>query len=359
MDFAPAIVEKLREQAERHREITESLSDPAVASDPKRFPALLRERGALEKANELWLRLEALIERRREGEAILAEDGDPELVELARDDLVGLEDDEVDLDAEIRSALVRDEDEDRDKIIVEIRAGTGGDEATLFAHDLFKMYTKYIESRRWKVDLLSASSSEVGGVKEIVFGVKGAGCWRILRLESGGHRVQRVPTTESQGRIHTSAATVAVLAEAEAAEVEVEDGALRIDTMRSSGPGGQNVNKVESGVRITHVPTGTVVQCQDEKSQAKNKAKAMRILRSRLLDAERQRLHAERAAERKSQVGSGDRSARIRTYNFPQNRVTDHRLGENFSLEQVIAGKLDALLDSLEAMERDRRIREL
>ena len=165
MDFAPAIVEKLREQAERHREITESLSDPAVASDPKRFPALLRERGALEKANELWLRLEALIERRREGEAILAEDGDPELVELARDDLVGLDDDEVDLDAEIRSALVRDEDEDRNKIIVEIRAGTGGDEATLFAHDLFKMYTKYIESRRWKVDLLSASSSEVGGVK--------------------------------------------------------------------------------------------------------------------------------------------------------------------------------------------------
>ena len=263
------------------------------------------------------------------------------------------------MDERAKSSLVSDKGDLRRKVIVEIRAGTGGDEATLFAADLYRMYERFCDTRRWKIEQLEVSASEVGGFKEIIFSVTGEGSWRLLRFESGGHRVQRVPTTESQGRIHTSAATVAVLPEAEEAEINLRDEDLRIDTMRSSGPGGQSVNKTSSAVRITHLSTDTVVICQDEKSQHKNKAKALRILQTRLLDAERQRLHAERAASRKSQVGTGDRSARIRTYNYPQNRVTDHRLGENFSLEQVVAGKLGPIMEALAALEREERIRNL
>jgi peptide chain release factor 1 len=221
------------------------------------------------------------------------------------------------------------------------------------------MYSKYFEAQRWKVEVLETNHSEVGGFKEITLAVNGAGAWRRLRSESGGHRVQRVPSTETQGRIHTSAATVAVLPEAEEAEIALRDEDMRIDTMRSSGPGGQSVNKTSSAVRITHLPTNTVVSCQDEKSQHKNKAKALRILRSRLMEAERARLHDERAATRKSQVGTGDRSARVRTYNFPQNRVTDHRLGQNFSLEQVIEGRLEPIFEALQALDREERLRNL
>ncbi|MCZ6597187.1 MAG: peptide chain release factor 1 [Planctomycetota bacterium] len=354
------MVDKLGERAERYRELEALLMDPEVASDHKRFPALLRERGQLEESARLKDRLDALVGRRAEAQALVADErGDAELVELAREELRGLEEEEHALDAEIKNALVIDEDLARDKVIVEIRAGTGGDEATLFARNLFDMYASFIERRRWKSELLEAKSSEVGGFKEVIFAVQGEGVWRLFRFETGGHRVQRVPETESQGRIHTSAATVAVLPEAEEVDIDLRTEDLRIDTMRASGAGGQHVNKTESAVRITHIPTGVVVTCMDEKSQHKNKARALRILRTRLFELERQRLHDERAEKRRSQVGSGDRSQRVRTYNFPQNRVSDHRLGENFSLEQVINGRLDPILAKLEEKDREERIRNL
>jgi len=359
MHFPPRLVEKLRERAERHAELTRQLADPDVTADGRRTPAILRERGSLESTARLFGRLEHLLQRRAEAEEILAEGGDPELVELAREDLASVEREADALDVEIKSALISEPSDERDKVIVEIRAGTGGDEATLFAADLYRMYRKYFESRRWRVEELEVHASEVGGLKEIAFAVQGEGAWRSLRFESGGHRVQRVPATEAQGRIHTSAATVAVLAEAEEAEIELRDEDLRIDTMRAGGPGGQSVNKTSSAVRITHLPTETVVVCQDEKSQHKNKAKAMRILRSRLFEAEQSRIDEDRAATRRTLVGSGDRSARVRTYNFPQNRVTDHRLGRNFSLEQVIEGRLGPLLEGLEAMDREERLANL
>jgi peptide chain release factor 1 len=360
MQFAPAIVEKLREKAARHSELTEQLASPETAADPRRYPALLKERGALEEAAAMAARLEQLQRRRADDEGVLADpEADEELLELARADLEALEAEERAFDDEVRHALVADEDDLRTKLIVEIRAGTGGDEATLFAGDLYRIYQRYIDARGWKIELLHAQPSEVGGFKELTFAVAGDGCWRQLRYESGGHRVQRVPETEAQGRIHTSAATVAVLPEAEEVDLELRDEDLRIDTMRAGGAGGQHVNKTESAVRITHLPSGTVVTCMDEKSQHKNKARALRILRSRLLVAEQERRHAERAAWRRSQVGTGDRNARVRTYNWPQSRVTDHRLNMNFSLESVLNGKLAPLLEALEAADREERIRNL
>jgi peptide chain release factor 1 len=360
MEFARPIVDKLRERAARHAEITALLVDPEVSSDHRRFPALLREQGQLGESTELLQRLDALVAKRAEAEALRADaSADPDLRELAEEELEGLDEEEKALDREIKGALIQDEDLVRDKIIVEIRAGTGGDEATLFAADLYRMYTHYIEARRWKKEVLEVKPSEVGGYKEVILAVQGDGAWRLFRFETGGHRVQRVPETESQGRIHTSAATVAVLPEAEEVDVDIKPDDLRIDTMRAGGAGGQHVNKTESAVRITHLPTGTVVHCMDERSQHKNRDRAMRILRARLFEMERERLHAERAAQRKSQVGTGDRSMRVRTYNFPQNRVSDHRLGENFSLEQVIQGRLDPLFDQLEELDREERIRNL
>ncbi len=360
MQFAPAIVEKLREQAARYDELTAQLSAPETAADPRRYPALLRERGALEQAARLHRRLSELSQRRAGNQTLIEDPSeDPSLIELARADLEALEKEERALDEELRQALVSDEDDRRTKLIFEIRAGTGGDEATLFAADLFRLYQRFIDSRGWGLEVLQSQASDVGGFKEIVFAVEGEGAWRLLRYESGGHRVQRVPKTEAQGRIHTSAATVAVLPEAEDVELVLRDEDLRIDTMRAGGAGGQHVNKTESAVRITHIPTGTVVTCMDEKSQHKNRARALRILRSRLLEAEQARRHAERAAWRKSQVGSGDRSARVRTYNWPQSRVTDHRIEQSYSLEHILAGKLGPLMESLEAADREERIRSL
>jgi len=360
MPIAPPIVAKLRQKAERYRELGELIADPAVASDPKRFPDILRERGQLEDANRLAERLADLAHRRAEAEALLADpDLDEEMRELSNEEIEALDRLEGELDHEIKALLVSDADLLRDKVIVEVRAGTGGDEATLFASDLFRVYQRFAEERGWKLEVLSSKPSEVGGFKEVVFGIKGEGAWRLFRFESGGHRVQRVPETESQGRIHTSAATVAVLPEAEEVDVEIRPEDLRIDTMRAGGAGGQHVNKTESAVRIVHVPTDTTVVCMDEKSQHKNRARAMRILRTRLYELEQKRLHDERAAQRKSQVGSGDRSERIRTYNFPQNRCSDHRLGENFSLEQVLAGRLGPILEALEERDREERIRNL
>jgi len=358
MEFAEAIVAKLAERAQRSHELDELMATPEVLADHKLVTQYSKEKGQLEEAVSLHEELQALLQEHEEAE-LLAEDEDPGTAEYAREILDAYSDKVRELDDRIKSALVTEKDDYRDKVIVEVRAGTGGDEATLFAADLYRMYKRFAESKRWKLEELEMTASEVGGFKEITFGLSGEGAWRLMRFESGGHRVQRVPSTETQGRIHTSAATVAVLPEAEEAEIDIRDGDLRIDTMRSGGPGGQSVNTTSSAVRITHLPTDTVVICQDEKSQHKNKAKAMRILLSRLLEAEQRRLHEERAEQRKSQVGSGDRSARVRTYNFPQNRATDHRLGENYSLEQVIAGKMDALLDALDEREREERIANL
>ncbi|HEV8114539.1 MAG TPA: peptide chain release factor 1 [Planctomycetota bacterium] len=354
------MVEKLRSQAQRFEALTELISTPEVATDGRRLPVLLQERGALQASADLAKRLEDLQRRRAEAERILAEaHPDPDLAGLAREDLAAIEPLEESLDREIKEQLIAEPEDSRRKVIVEIRAGTGGDEATLFARDLYDLYRKYFEARRWKVEDLEVATSDLGGFKDVVFAVEGDGAWRRLQHESGGHRVQRVPKTEAQGRIHTSAATVAVLPEAEEVDVHVRPEDLRIDTMRAGGAGGQHVNKTESAVRITHLPSGTVVVCQDERSQQKNKARAMRILLTRIHEAERQRLHAERAAERKLQVGTGDRNERIRTYNFPQNRVTDHRVNENYSLEHVLAGKLDPILDALEALDREERIKNL
>ncbi len=360
MEFAPAIMALLKARAQRFDELTEELARPEVASDVKRFPALLKERGALEHSAATYGEFLRLERGYRENREMLADPAlDSEMKELAQADLEALEAAFAALDQRVRNELISDADDLRRKLIMEIRAGTGGDEASLFARDLFDIYKRYCEAQHFKVEVLDLATSAVGGFKEVVFAIEGDGAWSLLRYESGGHRVQRVPDTEAQGRVHTSAATVAVLPEAEEVEFELRDADLRIDTMRAGGAGGQHVNKTESAVRITHLPTGMVVTCMDERSQHKNRARAMRILRSRLLEAEQARRHAERAAWRKSQVGSGDRNERVRTYNYPQNRVTDHRLNENFSLEQVLGGKLSAILEGLLAADRDERLKAL
>jgi peptide chain release factor 1 len=357
MALSAALLDKLRQSKARYDELTAALSSGELALDGKRIAGVLRERGALERRVELLVALETLERRRTDAQAMLT---DPEMAGLAKDELAALEHEARALETDVVDVLITEEGDDRRKVIMEIRAGTGGDEASLFAADLFRIYEHYFATQPgWRVEVFDAARSDVGGFKELVFAVEGDGVWRKLRFESGGHRVQRVPATEAQGRIHTSAATVAVLPEVEELELEINPADLRIDTMRAGGAGGQHVNKTESAVRITHLPTNTVVVCMDEKSQHKNRARAMRVLRSRLYEAERAKRAAERAAMRKSQVGTGDRNARIRTYNWPQNRVTDHRLNENYSLEQILAGKLSPLLDGLATQEREERIREL
>ena len=330
------------------------LSDPAVVRDIDRLRELGRERARLAgvvEAGDLVAGLEAELAGARD---LLAESDDPELRQLASEEAAELEGRLAKAEVRLREALMpRDPMEDR-PAVVEIRAGTGGDEAGLFSADLVRMYRRLAERSGWNVELLSLSEGIPGSVKEAIFTVRGKGAYGVLRYESGVHRVQRVPETESQGRIHTSAASVAVLPEAEDVDIEIDPADLRVDVFRSSGPGGQSVNTTDSAVRITHLPTDVVVTCQDEKSQHKNKAKAMKVLRSRLLDRRIAAREAERAAERRSQIGSGDRSAKVRTYNFPQNRVTDHRIGLSlYRLGEVMDGDLDEIVSALR-LARDR-----
>jgi len=347
----------LPETVARYRELSRMLEDPEVARDPNRVRDIAKERGRLERQAKLYEKWLDARRQTREAEALRA---DPEMREAAEEELKRLQPDLDRLTEDVADEMGGDEAEGAASVIVEVRPGIGGDEAAIFAGQLFDMYCRYAEWKRLKVEVLEVLKTDLGGVREAIFAITGPGVYRLLKFESGGHRVQRVPATETQGRIHTSAATVAVLPELEEVEVEIRTEDLRIDTMRAGGPGGQKVNKTESAVRITHLPTGLVVKCQDEKSQHKNKARAMRILKSRIYDHIRQQRDKERAAARKSQIGSGDRSERIRTYNFPQDRLTDHRLDFNLhGLPAIMAGGLDPLVGALRKKERAERLKSL
>ncbi len=346
---------RLRQALARAEEVAQQLADPETARNPAKLKQLGREHARLDAVRQTHERLERLRRELAQAQEIL-HDRDPELSQLARADVERLGPAIEQLERQQAELLSpADPLDDRDAI-VEIRAGTGGDEAALFAADLFRMYTRFCERRGWKVEVLGISEGVLDGLKEAIFAARGAKAYGTLRYESGVHRVQRVPATEAQGRIHTSAATVAVLPEAEEVDVKIEEKDLRIDVFRSSGPGGQSVNTTDSAVRVTHLPTALVVQCQDQKSQLQNKIKALEILRSRLLDRRIAEQEAARARERRAQVGTGDRSAKIRTYNFPQNRVTDHRIGyTTHNLADVMHGELDDLIAALrQAGEKER-----
>lgn len=347
---------RLRQALERAEAVAQELGDPATARDAKRLTALGREHARLDPIVKAATRLARLEDELHQAEAIARDEAGTELAELARADLDRLPQEIDALRGEIRDLLLpRDPLDDRE-VILEIRAGTGGDEAALFAADLFRMYTRFAERRGLRVEVMALSDGTAGGIKEVIAAVKGAGAYGLLRNESGVHRVQRVPATEAQGRIHTSAATVAVLPEAEEVDVVIAPQDLKIDVFRSSGPGGQSVNTTDSAVRITHLPTGLVVSQQDQKSQLQNKLKAMEVLRARLLDRAIAEQEAARSAERRAMVGTGDRSAKIRTYNYPQSRVTDHRI--NFSvhnLADVMDGGLEEITSALRAAQQEER----
>ncbi|MBB6481637.1 peptide chain release factor 1 [Spirochaeta isovalerica] len=342
------MLDKMEKLHHRYSEVEKMISDPAVISDQKRYKELMMEYSNLKDIDDAYLEYKKMIEELADAREMIAEESDPEMKEMAKEEIKELESSVESMEARIKLLLVPKDPLDGKNIIMEIRAGTGGDEAALFAADLYRMYSRYSESKGWKIEVMSSSEIELGGFKEIVFSINGKGVYGDLRYESGGHRVQRIPITESGGRIQTSAATVAVLPEAEETDIEIKNEDLKIDVFRSSGPGGQSVNTTDSAVRITHLPTGLVVSQQDEKSQIKNKAKALRVLRSRLLEMEEQKKNAERAADRKSQVGSGDRSERIRTYNFPQGRCTDHRINLTlYKLDTIMQGNIGEIIDAL------------
>jgi len=341
----------------RFEELEKQLQDQAVLADTNRLTQIQREYGGLAKiANKVrdFNKLETDVAAAQQ---MVAEETDAELKEYAQAEVDKLAGQFAELKTELEDVVLAGDAATRGSLIMEIRAGTGGEEAALFARDLFDMYQRYAAAKGWKVEVLEFSPSDMGGVREVTMSIAGDGAFRQLQFESGGHRVQRVPETETQGRVHTSLATVAVLPEATDVEVDIKDEDLQIDTMRAGGPGGQKVNKTESAIRITHIPTGIVVKCQDEKSQHKNKARAMRVLRSRLLEKYQQEQHDARASQRKLQVGSGDRSERIRTYNFPQNRLTDHRINLTlYKLDQTIQGNVDELVDALLKFDREERL---
>lgn len=356
-----SLVEVLQDRVsvfeKRKTELEHLISEPESASKPN-FQTLLRELGSVQKLLDPWQRYLDLEKEIQETNEMLQED-DPEIKSLAEEELPKLTEEFKKLEEEILDRVL-DEDQDGDRpAIVEVRAGTGGDEAALFAGDLFRIYSRYAESRRWSLEILDRSDSDMGGLKEITFKLTGESAFRNMRFESGGHRVQRVPATETQGRIHTSAATVAVLPEVEEMDFQLNPDDLDISAMRSSGPGGQHVNKTSSAIRVIHKPTGLQVKCQEDKSQLRNKARALELLRARLYEMEKAKRDAERSDMRRTQVGSGDRSQRVRTYNWPQNRVTDHRTGRNFSLERIVEGRLDELVRSLLTAEREAKLASL
>jgi len=339
--------DKIQDLEIRFQEIESLLSDPTVIANQPEFRKLSREHSDLAPLIEAFRRYKKVLEELEENRELLA---DPEMKEMAEEEINRLGEEKERLDAEIKILLLPKDPNDSRDVILEIRAGTGGDESALFSGDLFRMYSRFAEKNRWKVELLSCSESERGGYKEVIASIEGQDVFAKLKYESGTHRVQRVPETEAQGRIHTSACTVAIMAEAEDVDIDIRPDDLKIDVYRSSGAGGQHVNTTDSAVRITHLPTGTVVACQEERSQIKNRAKAMKVLKTRILDNILQEQNSKMAADRKQQVGSGDRSERIRTYNFPQGRMTDHRIGLTlYRLDSIMAGDIDEITNALRA----------
>jgi len=355
------LLTKLDEIEARFCEIEEQIADPAAASDLAKLIALSKEQGKLKAIVTKFREYKTVIAGIKDAEEIINDNtADADFRALAEEEHSQLENKKNVLLEEIQNTLVMANDIDVNSVIMEIRAGTGGEEAALFARDLYNMYTRYAESRKWKIESLGFSVTEKNGFREVIFGVKGTGVWSQLRYEGGGHRVQRVPQTESQGRIHTSAATVAVLPEPEELDIQINPNDVVEHVSRSSGPGGQNVNKVSSAIRLEHIPTGITVNMQDEQSQHKNRAKAWRILRSRIYELHESKKRAERDSKRKTMIGSGDRSDKIRTYNFPQNRVTDHRINLSlYSLDKVIAGEMDGLISALKDYDRQQRLKNL
>jgi len=343
------MIERLSGLETRYVELEGLLSDPDVVKDRMRYAKYAREHAELARIMPTFRTYRKVLADLEESRSLLSDD-DPEMRALAKNEIENLEQKEKELKKELQRLLIPKDPNDSKNVILEIRAGTGGEEAGLFAADLFRMYARYAESKGWRVEMMSSHPTEGGGFKEVIVMLRGTDVYRRMKYESGTHRVQRIPVTETQGRIHTSAATVAVLPEAEDVEITINPNDLRIDVYRASGPGGQCVNTTDSAVRITHLPTGLVVVCQDEKSQHKNKAKALKVLRARLYDLEVREQEEKISQARKNQVGSGDRSERIRTYNFPQGRVTDHRIGLTlYKLDQVLAGDLDQIIDALTA----------
>jgi peptide chain release factor 1 len=354
------MIEILQKYEPQFAELDKRLADPDIMKDIDEYRRIMQERAHLEPIIEALHTLRDLQQQITAAETMIKEEKDSELIDMAREELESLRDERDELEEKSKMFLVPPDPMEGKNIIMEIRAGTGGEEAALFAADLFRMYSHFAEGRRWKIEIMSANETGIGGFKEIIFSISGKDVYGNLRWESGVHRVQRVPETESGGRIHTSAVTVAVLPEAEETDIEIKQEELKVDVMRSGGPGGQSVNTTDSAVRLTHLPTGLVVICQDEKSQIKNKAKALRVLRSRLYEMEEEKKARERADNRKSQVGSGDRSERIRTYNFPQNRLTDHRINLTlYKLDLVMAGQLEEVVDALKMAAGEEALKEL
>ena len=353
------MIEKLAALNEKYEHLTQLVSDPQVIADQSQWQKHVKARSEIEDVVLAYREYVQVSDRKREAEELLAEHPEEELAELAELEREECEAQLAELEQKMKVLLLPKDPNDAKNVLLEIRAGTGGEEASLFAADLFKMYTRYAELHRWRTEIMDSSFTDLGGVKEVVMMVEGKGAYSRLKFESGVHRVQRVPSTESAGRIHTSAATVAVLPEAEEVEVDIDPKDIRIDLFCATGPGGQCVNTTQSAVRITHIPTGIVVSCQAEKSQIKNKAKGMRVLRARVLEKMRQEAADAEASARRSMVGSGDRSERIRTYNFPERRVTDHRIGLTLhKLDQILEGQLDEIIDALITSDQAARLKE-